>query len=639
MIYRKDIDGLRAIAVLLVVIYHGKIPGIPGGFIGVDVFFAISGFLITSIIYPQILAQTFSFKDFYLRRARRLLPASVSMITLTTLAFALFYPPDLFATVIQSALSAALFVSNIFFWQTSGYFSSSVSLQPLLHTWSLSVEEQFYFVFPFLLIVISSVQSLRRYALHISGCACLVSLLLAIKYAPNPQSFIGFYVLPTRFYEMGLGAILAVYTIKNGVTKNRLWLREIGLLCILLAAFTYHSKMSFPSYYPLLPVCGALLMLADRSQQGVLYRLLCWRPIVFIGLISYSLYLWHWPIWVGLTWFYDVSITIQALYIVCSLLFSIMSYYWVEQPLRQAGFYTKNKRGNTKVFALSGLSIVSVVALGYLFTFSNAQILLKPSHVVSSYTAAIQSEPKRDECTDYYRHNGEFRICNLVSHPHSQYRILLWGDSHASALMSSLVKFSHQFSIDAFNTSGCPSLLGIKRPGSPDCELHNEYIKDFLVKNPETYDLVVNVSAWQNYIDLGLINTNNTQNPTEALVDGILTTKAFYRTHSVPFIFIAQPPKFPKHVPIHHFKSYGKSPSQTIPADAFEERHKLFKSQFSNNDLIELHQYSCIAQNCLTMIDDTLIYQDSHHISVPFAEMIAPKLETKLIQTIRGYKS
>jgi peptidoglycan/LPS O-acetylase OafA/YrhL len=229
MKYRSDIDGLRAIAVLLVILFHAKTGLFSGGYIGVDVFFAISGFLITSIIYTKILAGNFSFINFYKRRAKRLLPASLFMTLVTLFVFAAMYPPDVFKTLSESAIASVLFFSNLYFWQTSGYFSPNVEIQPLLHTWSLSVEEQFYFLFPLALFSLLMLKLSLRALLSLIAVSCLVSLVLAVIYAPNSLSFIGFYILPTRFYEMGLGALLAIYIINRpDAFQGYKYLREIG---------------------------------------------------------------------------------------------------------------------------------------------------------------------------------------------------------------------------------------------------------------------------------------------------------------------------------------------------------------------------------------------------------------------------
>ena len=285
MEYRKDIDILRAVAVLLVVVFHADKTLLTGGFIGAHhVFFVISGFLITSIIYPQICAREFSFLNFFIKRAKRLLPASTAMMITTLLVFAYIYPANLFQNVVEAGLSSMLFMSNIYFWQTSGYFAASNELQPFLHTWSLSLEEQFYFLWPSLLILGRSLSLKLRLALIFVGL--IVSLVLSTILIPSTESFIGYYVLPTRFYELGIGAIAAIYLIETKQqyiwSKNKIT-KDFGLLIIFASAVSLTPESAFPGYLALFPVCGALLFIGSK-QSGLVSRILNNSPMLFVGL-------------------------------------------------------------------------------------------------------------------------------------------------------------------------------------------------------------------------------------------------------------------------------------------------------------------------------------------------------------------
>ena len=630
MKYRQDIDGLRAVAVISVLMFHGGFSWFPGGFVGVDVFFAISGFLITSIIYTKMLTNTFSFSDFYTRRARRLLPASFFMIVTTVLVFALIYPPDLFATLAGSAKAALLFFANFFFWKTSGYFDSSIALQPLLHTWTLSVEEQFYFVVPVFLLI--GVMFAKRYVLLLLSLACAISLFLAIYFAPNELTFFSFYLLPTRFYEMGLGALVAIYLCNNNISTKRYYLRELGILCILTAVFFYDKSLAFPSFYPLLPVIGTLLVIVDRSTKGFVYQLLKNKTTVWIGLLSYSLYLWHWPVAVLLNWYeLDANpIAFSLLYLTLSCILAVLSFYCIEQPMRQAEFYSL-KFSKISVYALSiflaGLTV-------HLQVNGNQSILNKPEASILKYMAALPSEEYRDECTDRKRLHGVYEVCTLKHSSQGLYNIFLWGDSHASSLMSALLNTSDKINVRAFNTSGCPSLLGINRKNNSDCEVHNEFVKQYLSLNYQNYDLVLHVSAWNNYLDMNAFEKDDGTTASDVLQYGFASTTKFYEGIDLKYVFFSQFPNFKEHVPLFYFKHNIQK--VTLSKETVNAEAAAVFAIFHGAEHISLTNYICDTELCFGGNENILFYRDSHHISNQFGKVIAKSLESTIITVIDG---
>lgn len=633
MIYRADIDGLRTIAIIPVILFHAKVPYLTGGFVGVDVFFAISGFLITSIIYPQVIEQRFSFFDFYAKRARRLLPAGFAVIFFSIILTAFLFPPDKFTVVVNSAISSFLFVSNMFFWQTSGYFNPVLEIQPLLHTWSLGVEEQFYFVFPIFLAIIAAFSFLRKFLVWFTAMACLISLTIAVVYAPSSTSYVGFYVLPARFYEMGLGALLAIVLINAPVhvinyLHKRLLLREIGLLMIVVAIFTFNASMSFPSFYALLPVIGSLLIIVDHSRRGMLYQFLISSPIVFIGLISYSLYLWHWPLWVGVSWLFEMESAVNILlYLGLTFAVAYISWRFIENPFRQAHNYKKLRLRITAIFSVVVLSLT----VGFFAINGNQSVLPITKEKFSMYENALISEPFRDKCTDTKRNNGEYAICELVSHEQPKYRILLWGDSHASALMSSLVNFNLPYSIDAFNTSGCPPLFGIQRKNANDCLMHNEYMKEYLQNNPKQYDLILAVGAWDNYIELDLLSTDSTQDSTQATRDAVLQSETFFEELELPYLYMAQMPKQAHHVPDFFFKNYNSDDVLSSSYLQHQLKVERFIAFFRHPSVVlDFSSALCNKERCMAYDNEMIYYKDAHHISVQFAENLTPLIKSAI---------
>ena len=342
--YRPEIDGLRAIAVVAVILYHAQITILghqpfKGGFIGVDIFFVISGYLISSIILKELLITgSFSFKHFYERRIRRILPVLL-FVMLVSLPFAWVYLlPSSFIDFL-STINYSLGFSSNFYFQYSGqqYGAESGLLKPFLHTWSLSVEEQFYISFPIVLLI--TFKYFKKYLIHILTLGFIISLGLADWSSRNYPLF-NFYVLPTRGWELLAGSILAYFEITNGKrSENKtlnLILSFIGLLLIGHSILFFNDKMFHPSFYTLSPIIGVCLIIWFSNKDEIITKILSTKLFVGVGLISYSLYLWHYPIFTfaRITEFSQGSLLNKLLLGIIILVLSIFSYYFIERPTR-----------------------------------------------------------------------------------------------------------------------------------------------------------------------------------------------------------------------------------------------------------------------------------------------------------------
>lgn len=294
MKYRGEIDGLRALAIIPVILFHAGFDFFSGGFIGVDVFFVISGYLITSIVIEDIENKRFNIMYFYERRMRRILPALI-IVMLVCIPFAwVWMLPSQMKDFSQSIVATSIFVSNIFFWKTSGYFDPSSEEKPLIHTWSLAVEEQYYFLFPIFLIITWRYGKNRIFWMIVLMTS--ISLLLS-EWGLRNKPIANFYLLPTRAWELLMGSIAAFIIMKNGVKKNNI-LAFFGLSLIVISMLIYEEKIPFPSIYALAPVIGVFLIILNADNETWVGKILSTKVLTGIGLISYSAYLWHQPLFV-----------------------------------------------------------------------------------------------------------------------------------------------------------------------------------------------------------------------------------------------------------------------------------------------------------------------------------------------------
>jgi peptidoglycan/LPS O-acetylase OafA/YrhL len=442
--YRPEIDGLRAIAVGAVILYHAKITVLghqllPGGFIGVDIFFVISGYLITSIILKELVTTgSFSFKHFYERRVRRILPALL-FVMLVSLPFAWMYLlPSSFIDFSKSILYSLGFSSNFYFWYSGQqYVAESGLFKPFLHTWSLSVEEQFYILFPVVLLI--TFKFFKKYLIHILILGFLISLGLADWGSKNHPSS-NFYVLPTRGWELLAGSVLAYFEINNGHrSKNRilnLLLPFIGLILIGHSILFFNDEMFHPSFFTLSPIIGVCLMIWFSDKNELITKILSTKLFVGIGLISYSLYLWHYPIFafIEITGLVMGNVNYKLLLIPILLICSVISYYFVEKPFR-------NKKNSIKNILIL-IFISSLILISY-----NLYV--------------IYNNGVKNRFPEFFQKNLIGRSVNFHQNDNTQ-KIVLIGDSHAESLEFnlneeikkkdlSLIRFSTRMYLSDFN--------------------------------------------------------------------------------------------------------------------------------------------------------------------------------------------
>jgi peptidoglycan/LPS O-acetylase OafA/YrhL len=336
--FRPDIEGLRAVSVLLVIAGHAGVPFLAGGFIGVDVFFVISGFLITGLLYRESTSTgRISLRDFYARRVRRILPMAAVVLVSICLASWLLMPSIDRGPVATDVSGAALFVSNwVFALQANDYFAMDVASSPVLHFWSLSVEEQFYVFWPLLMIVVALISRRRAVVLAVLAIPVVASLVISIVSSAN--SIISYYGLQTRLWELGAGGLAAILLAGRTVqvpTPLRPWLGYGGLALIALGAVSFSETTTFPGVNALLPVCGALLVIITGSPDTPSAGILAWRPMQYIGARSYNLYLWHWPLLVFVALYVADDITAAVVGVTATAVITIVTFRFIETPARK----------------------------------------------------------------------------------------------------------------------------------------------------------------------------------------------------------------------------------------------------------------------------------------------------------------
>jgi len=429
--YRPDIDGLRAVAVLAVVLFHARTPFVPGGFVGVDVFFVISGYLITGLIVRDIEGDGFSILRFYERRIRRIFPALFLVIGACFACTVVLFLPDQLDDFAAAAIAATTFVSNIWFWKNAGYFQPDSGLQPLLHTWSLSVEEQFYILYPLCLCLLYLVLHQRMLRTVVVALALIASFALSVAFT-NSSPIMAFYLLPTRAWELLLGALLVLYPMRAAIHPG---VREIvgvaALGMIVAAAVSFDSSTAFPGAAALLPCLGAVLLIHVGTCGGcVVTRLLSMRGAVFVGLVSYSFYLWHWPLIVFVDYLAlgSAPVWMRGLAVAVSFVLAVLSWRYVERPFRDARRVSRRQLIGSAIAASFGSLVLGSAILGMNGLPQRFDVK------TLELAAGAHDEARPRTCLQRMPDGAWDGLCTLGSDDGTQPSFLLWSDSHGESM-------------------------------------------------------------------------------------------------------------------------------------------------------------------------------------------------------------
>lgn len=491
MAYRPDIDGLRALAVLPILFNHVGLRGFAGGYVGVDIFFVISGFLITSILLRDLDRGHYSLAAFYRRRVLRIFPALFAMLAIVSIVSLPIMMPGEMVRFAKSVLGATFFSSNFVFYFEAGYFDTASHSKPLLHTWSLGIEEQFYILWP--LILAFTIKAGRRPMIGAMLCLVFASFLFSLWQVPRDMTG-AFYLLPARAWELGLGGLVAVAP----VMRWPRWLREglagLGVLLILIAIWRFFPPIAFPGLTALVP-CGGTALLLLFAPGTIVGRLLSLSPMTFVGQISYSLYLWHWPVIVlsqiGL--FLHPTAPVMAGQIVVSLILAILSWRWIERPFRSGWSNVKNSR----VLAVGGIAMASATVAGGVMLMDNglASRFTPAEQRLASYADQdYEARFRRGTCfiieaTDTF----DRKAC--LAPDTGKPSILLVGDSMAAHYWPGLVRYQGQFDISQATIAGCrPNIYPVDTDRRCELFFRQMLLNDVRTRKPS---VVVLSGNWQ----------------------------------------------------------------------------------------------------------------------------------------------
>lgn len=499
MKYRRDVDGLRAIAVLSVVAYHAAEAWVPGGFIGVDIFFVISGYLITGLLLKDLRQQSFSIAQFYLRRSRRILPALFACAAVTTVLATFLLAPKELRTFGPTLAGTFAFVSNIIFWRSTDYFQANSEATPLLHVWSLAVEEQFYLLWPIGIALLAKTRFLWPGLIGLLVSSFALST-VAMEYDPQAA----FYLLPSRAWELLGGAAIAVSArpIECG-RPARSVLAGLGLALIGISLMWLDRTSPFPGWNALIPCLGAVMLILAGEGVGnpVSERILTSRPLVFVGLISYSLYLWHWPLLslARITQHGVLTAGQTAGVLAVVAVMAIASWRFVETPFRHV-------RPSSSRTPLLGYLAVSMVFVAAGFVVPGMVSALRPADgaVARIEEAALEVNPRQGACLRNQGQSGPLPGMPCVIGGERANTLVVWGDSHASGLMPGFDTYAAARGVASYQLTmiACPPLIDVevreRRRSYAGCNAFNRMVIDYIEATPAVSTVVL-AARWSLY--------------------------------------------------------------------------------------------------------------------------------------------
>jgi peptidoglycan/LPS O-acetylase OafA/YrhL len=650
--HRKDIDGLRAAAVVPVVLYHAGVPGFSGGFAGVDIFFVISGYLITQMIAADLGGSRFSLLNFYARRVRRIVPALLAMLAVVTAAGVIVFTGPELRSYGMALASAALFGANVYFWRTQDYFTAEPEPSPLLHTWSLAVEEQFYILWPLALMLLFAL-GWRKAVPWLAIAGAIAGLALAVVLVRiNPQ--FSFYMLPTRAWELLLGAVLVLGAVP---ALTRAMHREIaaalGLAMVLASVFALNNTMEVPGPWLLLPCLGAALLLhAGASGETVAGRALSWAPIVWIGLISYSLYLWHWPLLIlpQLVLARDLLPAETAAAIALSVAAAALSWRYVEQPFRRAS--VQQPTAQTRFVVAGGAALAAVATLGVSLSHLAPAARLEGATRSPDIQTFSQTCMTRDKSSGTASELPPLEPCVFGATKSASPEVVLWGDSHANHLHPALDAWAKARGLTVRQVAKalCPPVLGASpfiapRNARADCAAFNAQTLDWIKATPSV-KYVVLAARWPIYVGASyprhgvtpVLAKDGAIPASDAEARALLTASLGRLTRELSALgkmvaLIGPLPDFYQSGAkcVERTRAFGWPDARCDAAGAetalrLQPVHDAMKAAQNGADWIETSDLFCTIETCKPVKDGRLQFRDDNHVTPDGARRIVDRL-------------
>lgn len=638
--YRRDIDGLRAIAILSVVLFHAGVPGLNGGFVGVDVFFVISGYLIGAHVYADIRRHRFRITEFYRKRAKRILPALLVVLGFCEFAGLLVLSPEELMMLSRYCIATVASSANILAWAKSGYFASGADQNPLLMAWSLGVEEQFYIFFPLLMLVLGGIR--RRLTLILFAGITLVSLTMCWWITMrNPSA--AFYLLPTRAWELAVGVFLAIY--EDGRDPLELYRQQkfanlwsiLGIALIIFAVLRFDQHTSFPGLAAALPVFGSAMLIA--SPASLVNRIVLGSaPFVFVGSISYSLYLWHWPLLSLAHIISDqpISVSVGCAIAAISLVCAWCSYRWIEQPFRRS----------------------ATPSIPLLFRYAMLCVLLALPAVVFHSLKGIPGRfvpmaglesAREDIARDCVGEKDPVESISCINRNDPRPAVALIGDSHAAAIAPAVADLAEQsgFKLYRIFKYSCPPLIGVagvlETPTAfRACLDFNAKTMKILTSDPSVR-IVIMTAYWAGpeidhvaYVTANQVGTVPSEEVSEANLErGLNDTLARLRAAGKKVIIVQDVPVFTfdpvrrtisEYIPVRRYigqKLFGWQATEGVAAKEETYIGPQLTSARILQKIAAAHRVAvfdpeinlCAEEECRFLQDKNLLYGDKQHVT------------------------
>ncbi|MET0355728.1 MAG: acyltransferase family protein [Cellvibrio sp.] len=640
MQFRKDINGLRAFAVLAVVLFHFNIAGFDGGFSGVDMFFVISGYLMTRIIFTKLDKNSFSILEFYLARAKRIIPALFVVCIFLLIIGWFFLPPSEFKVLGKQTVGASTFLSNFIFLKGAGYFDSASHEKWLLHTWSLSVEWQFYIIYPVVIVAISKFLSQAYCRWFVLGTAVL-SFTLSVLLPPAFSAF-EFYMLPTRAWEMMAGGLVYLFAPKT-VPKFSVALECLGVVIIAASIVFLDASLQWPGVYAIIPVVGVVLVILANRDSSILTGNAIGQ---YLGAVSYSLYLWHWPIVVAMH-VYDVfeNNWFKFIGIVLSLMLAHLSYRFVESPWRSA--VTPEKKQLLKnpptllVLGRYGLATFIVAIAGFAIVKFDG-VGSRVDQFVFVADAEQENRNPRVECFVTPSANPKSPMCVFGKNKETISAVVI-GDSHANATITAIAESlpGDQGGVLFLGADGCAAMMNLSTPNFYNCGTYNKTILKYLDENLSGVPVIIvnhittrslrpapnakrliyldNVSS----LDEGFSNTFSEQY--KARVCEIAKKRPVYIMQPIPEMSASVPQAIARAKMLR-----DKEIEMSVSTDSYFEDTALVRqmiersADFCKVKIVDPVDYLCSGGKCLGSINGRPLYYDDDHLSEYGNKLLVP---------------